>query len=313
MGTNFGLLANIAEGVGQTMKEFRANKTAEQVRQDHERERKMMGFLKGVQEDESGNFSYTPEEQSRRESERGLLQAKQQAEMGQFTHGGDEVKRYRELLKSQGVNLPEGDQYSVSELKEVTPLAIAKLKALEDPYGIKGLQAKELREKIAQGPKATEGEKAAAGYAKRLEQAEDVFGKLEKGGFDRSTKTSGFLSLFPTALQGSELQQQEQAERNFINATLRRESGAAISPAEFKSAEKQYFPRAGDSPEVKEQKRQNRLLVQESIKAAAGDVALGKIKDSSGDGNGLLKKEGEEISLADLIKERQNRSKKAQR
>ncbi len=42
----------------------------------------------------------------------------------------------------------------------------------------------------------------------------------------------------------------EQAERNFVNAVLRRESGAAISPEEFVSAEKQYFAQRGDGDAV---------------------------------------------------------------
>ena len=46
-----------------------------------------------------------------------------------------------------------------------------------------------------------------------------------------------------------------QAERDFINAILRRESGAAIAPSEFESARKQYIPQPGDRPETLEQKR----------------------------------------------------------
>ena len=50
-------------------------------------------------------------------------------------------------------------------------------------------------------------------------------------------------------------QQFLQAERDFINAMLRRESGAAIAPSEFESARKQYIPQPGDRPETLEQKR----------------------------------------------------------
>jgi len=34
----------------------------------------------------------------------------------------------------------------------------------------------------------------------------------------------------------------EQAKKNFVNAVLRLESGAVISPSEFTNADKQYFP-----------------------------------------------------------------------
>ncbi len=59
-------------------------------------------------------------------------------------------------------------------------------------------------------------------------------------------------------VKGPQLQAIEQANRDFINASLRRESGAVISEAEFDNAYKQYLPRAGDSPEVLAQKKANR-------------------------------------------------------
>lgn len=54
------------------------------------------------------------------------------------------------------------------------------------------------------------------------------------------------------------MQKMEQAQRNFINAVLRRESGAQISDSEFANARLQYFPVIGDTPEVIEQKRRTR-------------------------------------------------------
>ena len=53
----------------------------------------------------------------------------------------------------------------------------------------------------------------------------------------------------------------EQAQRDFINATLRQESGAAIGKDEFDNARKQYFPQPGDSSAVIAQKAANRKLV----------------------------------------------------
>jgi hypothetical protein len=65
-------------------------------------------------------------------------------------------------------------------------------------------------------------------------------------------------------------QKYDQAKRDFVNATLRRESGAVISEAEFSNAEKQYFPRPGDSKAVIEQKRRNRAEAIKGIAAGAG-------------------------------------------
>ncbi len=130
---------------------------------------------------------------------------------------------------------------------------------------------------LAGGGKPTAEQSKAATFAKRMEQAEQVFDGLVQGGFDRTSTKQGVRSLLPSALQSSELQQQEQAERNFINAVLRRESGAAISPKEFENAQKQYFPRAGDSPEVTAQKKANRAQAMQGIGAEAGEKALEKV------------------------------------
>lgn len=110
----------------------------------------------------------------------------------------------------------------------------------------------------------------AAGFGRRLEQAESVFDSLVKGGYDRSDIASAAESSLPNWAKGKKSQQQDQAERNFVNAVLRRESGAAISPTEFESATIQYFPRAGDSPEVLAQKKANRQQAGLALKAEAG-------------------------------------------
>jgi hypothetical protein len=60
--------------------------------------------------------------------------------------------------------------------------------------------------------------------------------------------------------QSKSQQRVEQARRDFVNAVLRKESGAVISPQEFANAEKQYFPQPGDTKAVIEQKRKNREL-----------------------------------------------------
>jgi len=117
-------------------------------------------------------------------------------------------------------------------------------------------------------PKAAQS--LATGFGKRLEQAEDVFSTLEQSGYDRSDISAGLGSMLPNVARTSNSQRQSQAERNFINAVLRRESGAAISPTEFENGEIQYFPRAGDSPEVMTQKKNNRLQVLGSMKNESG-------------------------------------------
>ena len=100
-------------------------------------------------------------------------------------------------------------------------------------------------------------------YAQRGEQANSIIGNLQntvvsmnptsfatQKTLESSSLTSGQVS--------SEIRQLRQAERNFATAVLRKESGAAISPTEFATVEKQYFPRPGDDVQTLAQKKMNR-------------------------------------------------------
>lgn len=65
-------------------------------------------------------------------------------------------------------------------------------------------------------------------------------------------------------------QKYDQAKADFINAQLRRESGAAIGQSEFENANKQYFPVPGDSPAVIKQKAANRRAAVEAMGREGG-------------------------------------------
>jgi|SRR5215831_446422 len=100
--------------------------------------------------------------------------------------------------------------------------------------------------------------------AESAQQIEDLAGKYSpgsvslKGGLENIPHVGGALGAIYNIGMGSNEQMAEQAQRNFVNAVLRRESGAVINPSEFANARQQYFPQAGDSPEVLAQKKQNR-------------------------------------------------------
>lgn len=80
-------------------------------------------------------------------------------------------------------------------------------------------------------------------------------------------------SIANSTVASPDQQSVEQAQRDFVNAVLRRESGAAIAPTEFDSAKKQYFPAVGDSAQVKAQKAQNRQL---AIQGLLAEVPAGQ-------------------------------------
>lgn len=125
--------------------------------------------------------------------------------------------------------------------------------------------------------KPSDVQRGAATFATRASKAHEIVRLHEKigakGGF-----TGRFAKLAPGELKSSERQQLEQAERDFVNAVLRKESGAAISPAEFKNARQQYFPQPGDTTEVLTQKAQNRETAIAGLSAQAGDKALSDVQ-----------------------------------
>ncbi|MBF5006851.1 hypothetical protein [Diaphorobacter caeni] len=95
---------------------------------------------------------------------------------------------------------------------------------------------------------------------------------VEQPGLIKRAAGDGALGSMLNWTQSAEQQQVEQSQRDFINAVLRRESGAAIADAEFNNARKQYFPQVGDTPEVIEQKRQNQRIATAGIMAEVPDA-----------------------------------------
>ena len=129
--------------------------------------------------------------------------------------------------------------------------------------------AGEISRKPAKEP--TQGQYTAAGYAARVKQAEDILVGLETNIAGMGELSFRAQQAAPSAkLQSGEYQSYDQAARNFINAVLRRESGAAISPAEFANARRQYLPVPGDTPQTLQQKRANRQTVLQNLQREAG-------------------------------------------
>jgi hypothetical protein len=118
--------------------------------------------------------------------------------------------------------------------------------------------------------KQNENQSKDSGFANRMFRAEGVLRDpaVESAATDLKQnilgKAPGFVSNYITS---PEFQKFDQAKRDFVNAVLRRESGAAISQSEFDNANKQYFPQPGESAEKIAEKRKNR---QDAIAGVAG-------------------------------------------
>lgn len=121
----------------------------------------------------------------------------------------------------------------------------------------------DLADEASGNKKLTATQYQALGYGSRLIQSGNIINEV---GNQFAKRPALNLSIFgkqliPGLLKSADQKKFEQAKKNFVNAVLRRESGAAISPNEFESAEEQYFPKLGDDQGTLQQKLENRNLV----------------------------------------------------
>jgi hypothetical protein len=152
----------------------------------------------------------------------------------------------------------------------------------------------------------TEFQGKSAIYGTRAQEADKIIGQLEgkysPAAVNAKTSVAG-VPLIGGALEAagnlalsSSGQKAEQAQRDFINAVLRQESGAVISEQEFANARKQYFPQPFDSKDVKAQKAANRRL---AIQGILNNARASSEPASSGGATGSFDKQP---SVDDLLK-----------
>ena len=128
----------------------------------------------------------------------------------------------------------------------------------------------------------TESQAASLAYGTRMMDADKTLGTVGidyspmKVNLAGSTEGVPGLNYLTNANLSDKEQSVSQAQRNFINASLRKESGASISPSEFSNAKQQYFPQPGDSPTVIAQKADNRARQINSFKIASGATGAAK-------------------------------------
>jgi hypothetical protein len=161
--------------------------------------------------------------------------------------------------------------------------AAAQSEALRRDLAAQGIAARSENAKLIAGMKPekalTESQGNATLFGARAKEADKVLNEVGGNYSPAALSTKGLVENVPgvsavaNALMGANEQKVDQAQRNFINAVLRKESGAAISPGEFASAKKQYFPEVGDKPEKLAQKAQNRTTAIQGLRMMSGEGA----------------------------------------
>jgi hypothetical protein len=131
----------------------------------------------------------------------------------------------------------------------------------------------------------TEFQGKSAAYALRATEADKILSSLQgkyspaainsKNTVANTWLVGGALGAATNKLAlNANDQSADQAQRDFINAVLRQESGAAIGAGEFDNAAKQYFPQPGDLPATLAQKARGRALAIQGLQANAGKFGL---------------------------------------
>lgn len=127
-----------------------------------------------------------------------------------------------------------------------------------------------------------------SGFLLRAQDADKVISGLDNEGTSIWNKIANKAPLgLGNYVVSDDAQKLDQAKRDFINAVLRQESGAVISPEEFANADKQYFPQPGDSEAVIQQKANNRQNAIQGfrLRSGPGAQAVDKLKQEEQSGN----------------------------
>lgn len=237
----------------------------------------LTGFTKGLQHGKSAQDEAMIVQQEQA-AEQAKVQAEQEKQQQQIAWLQQNAPEYADLA-AQGIMTPGDAAKAWLESKKSAeapkPTASIQEYNLARQQGYTGTFAdyeKELRAAGATNIDFNQNQGVAAGFADRMQAANQVLDdpKLLAAMTDITKPALAGVPGVGNFMVGPEYQQAEQAQRDFVNAILRRESGAAIAPSEFENAKKQYFPQPGDSPEVIKQKAQNRQIAIQGVVRAAG-------------------------------------------
>ena len=178
-----------------------------------------------------------------------------------------------QLIDAQKLNTEraraQSDFANQLALKKFEKGATAEEKAKDRASDIEKLQMKAELEKANDTKNLPQNVYQAATYGKRVEDANKQMEDLMAKGYDPTSAMASLenSAIYPERMRSNENKLMDQAQRNFVNSVLRRESGSAISASEFASARAQYFPQAGDTAEVLAQKQRNRQVALAGLKA----------------------------------------------
>jgi len=208
--------------------------------------------------DQAGSQALNNQDMLRRKTEQEILQSQETVAASQQARNQKEgipgMGTPQSVLEKQFGKAPEGQRWTETGKLENIPGGSGKpmteFQGKSEAFGTRAANAHEILNAVGADGKVQPG--------------------LIKRGADAVPLIGGALGMAANFTQSAAQQQVEQAQRDFLNATLRQESGANINQNEFDNARLQYFPQPGDTPEQVAQKKRNRELVVSSFGDSAG-------------------------------------------
>lgn len=133
----------------------------------------------------------------------------------------------------------------------------------------------------AGGGGTTEGERKSSAFLTRALGANRDYEKIKPG--PRGLLAQKFNDWMPnvanTTINDDDRQVTDSAQAEFVAATLRYDSGAAIPPAELEAQKRIYFPQPGDGIEARNQKARARARAMQGLIESSGRALDPKIRD----------------------------------
>jgi hypothetical protein len=198
----------------------------------------------------------------------------------------DAHTKFQEDLATRAANRADEDKFAIKEVQDPNTgqTTLVRVKTTGGPEGpiSMGATAPTAPNNPFGPGKYNADQGKAAGFTDRMLQSEGILrgvgdqpGVQDEGKSYFDTKISQaknvpVLGSIANYFVPEPRQKYDQAKADFINAQLRRESGAAIAQSEFDNADKQYFPVPGDTPAVVKQKAANRQAAIEAMGREGG-------------------------------------------
>ena len=246
------------------------NKSSEQAQKDRETQAR----ADQAKADSDFNHQKFAAEEAHQKTQEDLAQKNYQINQGQFALQGQKQRVELASNAYAQAKTPE-DIENLDKVygKSLSPGDLAAAKAAGAATAAKAIKV------------PSDAEKSAAIYAKKAKESNDVLAQLEDpkvGNYHPEDygRAMRDLPLIGKVTKSQGDRQYDAAQKEFLAAILRKESGGAITPAEFSEYGSMYFPQPGDDKNTMNLKKAARERAIGAMVAAGGD-AYKSIPDTS--------------------------------